>query len=167
MKQRYKNRKIIRLLLLFLAIILISVGCGKTGAAPTDYTNYVADNNSLTNNENEIINDTSITEPDPENIENNNQSENYSPPEIINSLTLSWSEPSFNADGSPLSGDLTGYIIYYGSDSGNYTESVDIGNIRSASVSDLMSGTWCFAVTAYDSVGNESDLSEEICKTIS
>jgi hypothetical protein len=98
---------------------------------------------------------------------NDNQTSNYSSQDIINSVTLSWSEPSLNADGSPLSGDLAGYIIYYGPDTGDYTDSVDIGKFRNASVSDLTSGTWCFTVTAYDSVGNESDLSEETCKTIS
>ena len=101
------------------------------------------------------------------NMENDNQSANYSSTDNANSATLSWSEPSHNADGTPLSGDLAGYIIYYGLGTDNYTESVDIGNYRSASINDLTSGTWCFTVTAYDALGNESDFSDEICKTIS
>ena len=158
--------------------MLIAAGCGKGGAASSDLNNYIADNSSVSNMENEIVNDTPVMgneiisdtpvdESGLNNAENNTQTVSNTPPDIINSLTLSWSEPSFNADGSPLSGDLAGYIIYYGQGSGDYTESVDIGNLRNASVSDLTSGIWCFAVTAYDAVGNESDLSDETCKTIS
>ncbi len=83
------------------------------------------------------------------------------------SVTLSWSSPSLNADGTPLAGDLAGFIVYYGQGTGNYTESIDIGDVTSVSVSALTQDTWCFTVTAYDSVGNESDFSEETCKTIS
>ncbi len=86
---------------------------------------------------------------------------------IPNAVTLSWACPSHNEDGSPLADDLAGYIVYYGQGSGNYTESVEIGDFTSSSISNLSSGTWCFAVTAYDTAGNESDYSEEICKTIS
>jgi len=139
MKQENTKRKITTLLLLSLAIILIAAGCGKTGVSSTDLNNYVDGNSSTPNSASDII------EP----------------------VTLSWSEPSFNADGTPLTGDLAGYIIYYGQGTDNYTDSVDIGHFTSASVSDLTYGTWCFTVTAYDAAGNESDFSEEICKTIS
>jgi len=77
--------------------MLIAAGCGKSGAASIDLNNYVADNNSISNNENEIITDTPVTEPGLDNMETDNQTENYSSPDIINSATLSWSEPSFNA----------------------------------------------------------------------
>lgn len=81
------------------------------------------------------------------------------------SVSLSWDATTTNSDGSPLS-DLAGYKVYYGNSSGSYTNSVDVGNIAGASVSSLASGSWCFAVTAYDTSGNESDYSGEQCTSI-
>jgi hypothetical protein len=81
------------------------------------------------------------------------------------SVTLSWDAPTTNSDGSPLS-DLAGYKLYYGNSSGSYTNSVDVGNIAGASVSSLASGSWCFAITAYDTSGNESNYSGEQCTSI-
>ncbi|UCH81748.1 MAG: fibronectin type III domain-containing protein [Nitrospiraceae bacterium] len=83
------------------------------------------------------------------------------------SVTLSWTAPKTNADGTAITDDLAGYIVYYGQESGSYTDTVDIGNYTSAFISNLTSGTWCFSVTAYDYAGNESDVSEEVCKTLS
>jgi len=142
MKQENAIRKTTVLLLLSLAIMLIAAGCGSL----IDLNDY--DNGSSTSPNNNNV----FTDPGNSNID---------------FVTISWSAPSINADGSHLAGDLAGYIIYYGQNSGNYTDSVDIGNFTNASVSDLTVGTWCFTVTAYDEVGNESDFSEEICKTIS
>jgi len=81
------------------------------------------------------------------------------------SLVLSWEAPTLNIDGSSLT-DLSGYKVYYGQVSGNYTESVDIGNLASANISNLTAGTWCFVTTAYDVSGNESAYSNEICTEI-
>ena len=122
MKLQNTERKITTLLLSYLVIMTVAAGCGKTGGASMNPD----------------------TESGLANMENDNQSANYSSTDNANSATLSWSEPSHNADGTPLSGDLAGYIIYYGLGTDNYTESVDIGNYRSASINDLTSGTWCF-----------------------
>jgi hypothetical protein len=82
-----------------------------------------------------------------------------------NSVTLAWDRPDSNSDGSDLN-DLAGYKIYYGTSSNNYTQFIDVGNITSAVISNLSAGTWCFATTAYDTAGNESDYSIEACKAI-
>jgi hypothetical protein len=82
------------------------------------------------------------------------------------SVTLSWETPDSNTDGTSLL-DLVGYKIYYGTSSDNYNQSVDVGNITTAVISSLTSGTWCFATTAYDDSGNESDYSNEVCTIIS
>jgi len=82
------------------------------------------------------------------------------------SVTLSWGKPASNNDGSDLN-DLAGYKIYYGTSSNNYTQSIDVGDITSAAISSLSPGTWCFSTTAYDTAGNESGYSNEVCKTIS
>ncbi len=80
--------------------------------------------------------------------------------------TLTWDPPTTNADGTPLT-DLAGYKVYYGTESGNYSQSIDVGNVTTYTVSGLTNGqTYYFAVTAYDTSGNESDYSNERAKTI-
>lgn len=83
----------------------------------------------------------------------------------INSTTLTWDASTTNADGTPLT-DLAGYKVYFGNSSGSYTVSVDIGNLTGVIISNLEPGTWCFAVTAYDTSGNESEYSDEACKMV-
>ncbi|MHC4708747.1 MAG: fibronectin type III domain-containing protein, partial [Planctomycetota bacterium] len=82
-------------------------------------------------------------------------------------VTLNWTAPTTNTDGSPLT-DLGGYKIYYGPTSGNYTNNQDLPDpaASSATVTDLTAGTWYFAVTAYNSTGQESDFSNEASKDI-
>ncbi len=76
-------------------------------------------------------------------------------------LQVNWGSPSTNADGSPLR-DLAGYKLYYGTKTRRYTRSIDVGNVQSYTVLDLAEGTnYFFAVTAYDTSGNESEYSEE------
>jgi len=80
--------------------------------------------------------------------------------------TLSWDPPTTNEDGSPLT-DLAGYKIYYGTTSGNYTNSIDVGNVTTYTVVNLTEGvTYFFVVSAYDTLGNESDYSNEVSKKI-
>lgn len=81
-----------------------------------------------------------------------------------NSLMLTWAAPTTNVDGSPLN-DLAGYRLYYGTQPGNYSNVLNVGDFTSAQLSDLGSGTWYLAVTAYDTYGNESDFSNEIHHT--
>jgi hypothetical protein len=81
------------------------------------------------------------------------------------SATLMWDKPSVNEDGTPLT-DLGGFNVYYGTSSASYTNSVNVGNATGAVINDLYFGRWCFAVTAYDNAGNESDRSAKVCKKI-
>ncbi len=75
--------------------------------------------------------------------------------------TLSWSPPTANADGSNLT-DLNGYVIYIGTSPDDYTQSIDVGNVNTYILSDLVSDiTYYFAVTSYDTSGNESDYSNQ------
>jgi hypothetical protein len=75
------------------------------------------------------------------------------------SLTLAW-------DRSP-SLEVTGYRVYYGGASQNYSNSVVLGNVTSNTISGLaIGGTYFFAVTAYNSIGLESPRSNEINVTI-
>jgi hypothetical protein len=69
-------------------------------------------------------------------------------------VTLAWNPNSES--------DLAGYKIHYGNSSGNYSSNVDVGNLTSYTISDLVDGNvYYFTATAYDFSGNESAYSEE------
>jgi hypothetical protein len=74
---------------------------------------------------------------------------------LAGEVTLEWdlnSEP-----------DIAGYVLYWGTTSRSYSDSVDVGNQNSYTVSGLEDGrTYYFAVTAYDGVRNESTYSNEV-----
>jgi len=78
------------------------------------------------------------------------------------SVNVSWTAPTTRSDGSPLN-DLDGFRIYYGTTSGNYTQTVTVNdeNATSYVISGLTPGTYYFAVTAFDSANNESTHSTE------
>ena len=70
--------------------------------------------------------------------------------------TLAWDPPA-------VSTDVTGYMIHYGVASGVYSESIDVGNTTSYTVSNLTDGQkYYFAVTAYNNAGLESAYSNEV-----
>lgn len=71
---------------------------------------------------------------------------------------------SWDANSEP---DTSGYKIYYGTASRSYGEPIDVANETTYTVAGLESGTYYFAVTAYNSAGYESDLSSEVSKTFS
>src|SRR5262245_20137902 len=76
--------------------------------------------------------------------------------QLARGLTLAW-------DTSP---GATGYKLYYGTVSSNYTVTVDAGNASSRVISGLPLGVkYYFAVTAYSPSG-ESGFSSEISYTI-
>ncbi|UFS68940.1 fibronectin type III domain-containing protein [Geomonas sp. RF6] len=78
---------------------------------------------------------------------------------------LSWEAPSVNMDGSPIS-DLAGYRVYIGTSSGKYDESFDAGSRQNYLAYNLVPGTtYYFAVTAYNTSGEESPFSEEVVKS--
>ncbi len=62
--------------------------------------------------------------------------------------------------------DLLGYKIYYGTHSGVYESSIDVGNQTSYTISGLGTGTYYFALTSYDLSRQESAFSIEVNKTI-
>jgi hypothetical protein len=78
-------------------------------------------------------------------------------------VTLSWQAPTQNADGSALV-DLKGYKVHYGAASKTYSDTIQVANagITTYVVQNLAAGKYYFAVTAYNSVGQESSLSPEV-----
>lgn len=84
------------------------------------------------------------------------------------SATVSWTPVTTNTDGSPLT-ELAGYRVHYGTQSGNYTTTVDITDPAAANaiISNLQAGTtYYFVVTAYDTSGNQSQYSNEGVKAL-
>ena len=64
-------------------------------------------------------------------------------------------------------GNVSGYVLYYGTVSGNYTSRTDLGTNTMAVVSNLNAWTtYYFAVTDYNFTGVESPPSSEIIFTI-
>jgi hypothetical protein len=86
----------------------------------------------------------------------------------LGSATVSWTPPTQRTDGSALT-NLAGYKVFYGKNSSSFTHIVDVKNAGQTShfVENLDSGTWYFAVSAYDSEGLESAKSATASKTIS
>src|SRR4051812_221038 len=73
-------------------------------------------------------------------------------------VTLGW-------DASP-DPTVTGYKLYYGAGTRNYTNSINTGTATTGVVSGLVSGvTYYFAATAYAASGAESDYSAEVSYT--
>jgi Putative Ig domain len=84
----------------------------------------------------------------------------------LGSVTLSWTPPTRNTDGSALT-DLAGYTVSWGRQSGNYTNSADLGaGVTSFVVENLSAGTWYFAMRAYNTAGVHSDYSGEASSTV-
>ncbi len=71
-------------------------------------------------------------------------------------VTLAW-------DADTSSTTLAGYLVYYGTASGNYSKTVDVGNSNSVSIQALADNTtYYFVVTEYDALGVESAYSNEV-----
>ena len=81
-----------------------------------------------------------------------------------NSATLAW-DPSTTAT------NLSGYRLYYGTASGTYLQpygqGISVGNITTYTLMGLSNGTrYYFAVTAFDTSGNESGYSNVAFKDV-
>jgi Putative Ig domain len=83
------------------------------------------------------------------------------------SASLSWSAPTQNEDGSPLT-NLAGYRVHYGTSASDLDQRIDVGNPATTStvVQNLTPGTWFFAISAYTHDGAESSRSAVVSKVI-
>ncbi len=86
---------------------------------------------------------------------------------LVSGLTLAQSAlcASFGWDANPET-NIAGYRLYYGSSSGNYTQSVDVGKVTQATIASLTPGaTYYAAVTAYNTSAVEGAKSAEVVFT--
>ncbi|HVY66800.1 MAG TPA: putative Ig domain-containing protein [Gammaproteobacteria bacterium] len=83
------------------------------------------------------------------------------------SVTLSWTAPTQNTDGSALT-DLAGFKIYWGTVAGTYPNSVSLSGagLSTYVIGNLVPGTYYFAASALNSSGAESALSAAVSKTV-
>ena len=85
----------------------------------------------------------------------------------LGAMTLSWTPPTENEDGSSLT-DLGGYVIYYGESPGNYPNRIRITNpsISTYVVENLLPRTYYIVATAFNTAGIESRYSGMATKTV-
>lgn len=83
------------------------------------------------------------------------------------SVTLNWTPPTQNVDGSPIT-DLAGFEVVYGTASGQYSSMLSLpsASINSVVVEGLVTGTWYFVVKAVNVAGIGSDYSAEVSKLL-
>src|SRR5580658_10049719 len=75
------------------------------------------------------------------------------------SVTLAWSAGTDT--------NVVGYNVYYGESGGDYTNEICGDTETNATISGLLPGaTYYFAVTTYDSLGDESGFSSEVTYTV-
>lgn len=83
------------------------------------------------------------------------------------SATVSWTPPTTNEDGSPLT-NLAGFRVLYGQSADALANAIDIPSavVDSATIEDLEPGTWYFSVKSYNTANVESNLSTIRQKTV-
>jgi len=83
------------------------------------------------------------------------------------SVSMSWSAPTQNTDGSALT-DLAGYNIYYGPSPDWMSGKISLVGVGEQSyvIGSLSAGTWYFAVTAVNAAGIESQPTQPVAATI-
>jgi hypothetical protein len=82
-------------------------------------------------------------------------------------VSLAWTPPTQNDDGSTLT-DLSGYKIHYGTESGNYSQTVDVQNpgLSRFDLSSLPQGKLFIAMTSVNASGAQSEFSPEVSVTV-
>jgi hypothetical protein len=90
-----------------------------------------------------------------------------STPASSSNVTFGWQAPTENSNGTPIT-NLAGYKIHYGTASQQYTQVAEVSNpsLSRYVMDSLPSGTYYFAITAYNSQGIESALSGEVSTTL-
>ncbi|MBT1071869.1 fibronectin type III domain-containing protein [Pelotalea chapellei] len=83
---------------------------------------------------------------------------------VAKEVGLAWNA-SLNAEGQPDAA-VVGYKIHYGNQPGQYSATVTVDKVTTATVPGLTPGNYYFVLTAFDANGNESGYSQEISAVI-
>ena len=83
----------------------------------------------------------------------------------VRSAKLSWARPTQRADGSPLEA-LQSYKIYYGNQTGIYTDQIELDASFTELTLQLTPGQYYFSISSIDPSNNEGQLSKEVSKQI-
>jgi hypothetical protein len=88
-------------------------------------------------------------------------------PALAGTASLSWSRPTENTNGTPLT-DLAGYVIRYGTSSTALNDKISVASASAtgAKITNLSPGNWSFAVSAINTANVESQFSAIVGKTI-
>jgi len=84
------------------------------------------------------------------------------------SVTLNWTAPTENTDGTAIGSELAGYTIVFGESANDLSQSVAVTNASATSYTfaNLPSGTWYFSIVSVDTAGNESPPTNVVSATI-
>ena len=132
------------------AISLLAAGC-LTTVEPSGVTNETTANAALSGTDSVSVGPFSIIVSDTP----------------YGSVTLSWTAPTENEDGSTLT-DLDGYRLYWGKTPGDYSDSITVDNesITTFVVENIPSGTYEFVATSFNMAGIESRYSNPATKVV-
>lgn len=83
------------------------------------------------------------------------------------SVTVSWTPPTANTNGSALT-NLAGYTISYGTSASSLSTNVKVSTtgVTSYVIENLPAGTYYFGVSAYNTSGQTSQVSTVVSKTV-
>ena len=88
-------------------------------------------------------------------------------PSVAGTASLSWSRPTENTNGTPLT-NLAGYVIHYGTSSAALNNKISVASASATGVeiTNLSPGNWQFEVAAINTANVESQFSAIVGKTI-
>jgi len=88
-------------------------------------------------------------------------------PAGVGTASLTWSQPTQNTNGSPLT-NLAGYVIRYGTSGAALNTQIYVASASTTSVeiTNLSPGTWDFEVSAVNTANVESQFSAAVAKTV-
>jgi len=89
------------------------------------------------------------------------------PAAVSGGATLSWSKPSENTNGTPLT-NLAGYVVRYGTSAAALSTQVQVAspNTTELEINNLSRGTWYFEVAAINTAHVESVFSSPVSKAL-
>jgi hypothetical protein len=82
-------------------------------------------------------------------------------------VSLTWSAPTRNSDGSLLT-NISGYRVYYGQSSSSYSRTLSLPSpsLNTVVIENLATGKWYFAIRTLTNDGQESKLSTQVSKYV-